>query len=70
MGWSASHDWTYAQVSLLWELAGSDTPILEISSRVGKSYEDVCAKAAELGIPLMDNYLRRKKSKHSTEKEA
>lgn len=44
--------WTYAQVSLLWELAKNNAPVQEISFRVGKPYAEVCRKATELGIAL------------------
>jgi hypothetical protein len=53
MNWDTDKTWTYAQISLLWEMALNRAPVLEISSRIGKSYEDICAKAAELGISLL-----------------
>jgi hypothetical protein len=52
MNWDTDRTWTYAQISLLWEMALNRAPILEIGARVGKPYEDICAKAAELGISL------------------
>jgi hypothetical protein len=52
MSWDTHTTWTYAQISLLWEMALNRAPVLEISVRVGKPYEDICAKAAELGISL------------------
>lgn len=45
--------WSYAQISLLWELARGHRPLLEISSRLGKNYEEVYKKAAELGSFLV-----------------
>lgn len=52
MIWNNPSYWTYAQISLLWELVQDHTPVQEISYRIGKPYEEICRKAAELGITL------------------
>lgn len=52
MGWDTRNYWTYAQISLLWELARNQAPLLEISSLIGKPDAEICVKAKELGIPL------------------
>jgi hypothetical protein len=46
--------WTYAQVSLLWELARDEAAVKEIGFRVGKSCEEIRRKAEELGIVLKE----------------
>jgi hypothetical protein len=63
MTWSSRTDWTYAQISLLWELAGSDMPLSDISSRVGKKLDEICDKAAELGITLASCHSRTTREK-------
>jgi hypothetical protein len=53
MTWASRTGWTYAQISLLWELAkNNNASLLEISSRVGKAPDEICDKATELGITL------------------
>lgn len=52
--WDNRTDWTYAQISLLWELSKDEKSLPEIAARVGKSQEVIQAKAAELGISLKE----------------
>jgi hypothetical protein len=48
----SSKYWTYAQISLLWELSLEKKPTREIVELVGKSEDAVRMKASELGITL------------------
>lgn len=57
--WDSRTDWTYAQISLLWELSKDEKPLPEIVACIGKPQEAVRAKAAELGISLNGQSAKR-----------
>jgi hypothetical protein len=61
MNCTTHQHWTYAQVSLLWELARDEAVVMEISIRIGKSCEEIRRKAEELGIPLTEKPVQHRR---------
>lgn len=52
MSWDPGKNWSYAQISLLWELSKEGKTLRELAARIGKSEDAVLEKAEALGITL------------------